>query len=565
MKKLLSCLFAALFVLSSCNKDDVIEVDSQTAPRITLDSENAVYTIKSGRELTISPTYENADKALYVWKIDGKVVGTQPALTVCEQTVGELFVLLQVSNRYGTASEELRVDVVELEIPTISLPVPEKGYTILVGSPLTLKPSVIDTSIPTTCTWSVNGKEVSSEKEFTFDTSEAGDYTLEFATRNEDGEDSKEFGVKVCTIDEMPFGWTFDQTVFNLSAGRRIRLMPFDITNAFDASYTWSVNGKQVQQSSDPVYIFSESAEGTYTVKVEMKNSYLTVPQELTVNVCPAEGRYYRAGSPASSKDWNKVYEFLAAPGQFVNERYDVTTMDAACAYAESQMKLNTYVSLGAFGGYLVVGFDHSIENDGGYNIGVSGNSFDGSSEPGIVWVMQDTNGNGLPDDEWYELKGSEYGKPETLTSYAMTYYRPKSDNTGIQWKDNRGNAGSVERNSSHKQGYYPQWIDMENYKLYGTRLAANTTRHPITGDYYNNPYDWGYADNAGSDQAAGEVSDGDQRKNYFRISNAVNADGSAANLKYIDFIKVQTGISQNSGALGEVSTEVFAFEDENL
>ena len=171
MKKLLSCLFAALFVLSSCNKDDVIEVDSQTAPRITLDSENAVYTIKSGRELTISPAYENADKALYVWKIDGKVVGTEPALTVCEQTAGELFVLLQVSNRYGTASEELRVDVVELEIPTISLPVPEKGYTILVGSPLTLKPSVIDTSIPTTCTWSVNGKEVSSEKEFTFDAS----------------------------------------------------------------------------------------------------------------------------------------------------------------------------------------------------------------------------------------------------------------------------------------------------------------------------------------------------------------------------------------------------------
>ena len=146
-----------------------------------------------------------------------------------------------------------------------------------------------------------------------------------------------------------------------------------------------------------------------------------------------------------------------------------------------------------------------------------------------------------------------------------MTYYRPKSDNTGIQWKDNCGNAGTVERNSSHKQGYYPQWIDMENYKLYGTRLAANTTRHPITGDYYNNPYDWGYADNAGSDQAAGEVSDGDQRKNYFRITNAVNADGSAANLKYIDFIKVQTGISQNSGPLGEVSTEVLAFEDENL
>ncbi|MFR7812460.1 MAG: hypothetical protein ACLU4N_26295 [Butyricimonas faecihominis] len=28
-------------------------------------------------------------------------------------------------------------------------------------------------------------------------------------------------------------------------------------------------------------------------------------------------------------------------------------------------------------------------------------NAFDGSSEPGIVWVMQDVNGNGLP-DVWY-------------------------------------------------------------------------------------------------------------------------------------------------------------------
>lgn len=345
----------------------------------------------------------------------------------------------------------------------------------------------------------MNGKEVSSEKEFTFDTSEAGDYTLEFATRNEDGEDSKEFGVKVCTIDEMPFGWTFDQTVFNLSAGRRIRLMPFDITNAFDASYTWSVNGKQVQQSSDPVYIFSESAEGTYTVKVEMKNSYLTVPQELTVNVCPAEGRYYRAGSPASSKDWNKVYEFLAAPGQFVNERYDVTTMDAACAYAESQMKLNTYVSLGAFGGYLVVGFDHSIENDGGYNIGVSGNSFDGSSEPGIVWVMQDENGDGLPNDTWYELKGSEYGKPETTQDYAVTYYRPRAAGMEVQWTDNKGASGSVDYLSQfHTQDYYyPAWVEADSYTLRGTCLKANNYDQSGNGSYWVNPaYDWGYADN---------------------------------------------------------------------
>lgn len=50
-----------------------------------------------------------------------------------------------------------------------------------------------------------------------------------------------------------------------------------------------------------------------------------------------------------------------------------------------------------------------------GYDFAIEGNAFDGSSEPGIVWVMQDVNGNGLPDDTWYQLKGSEYGKEETM------------------------------------------------------------------------------------------------------------------------------------------------------
>lgn len=89
-----------------------------------------------------------------------------------------------------------------------------------------------------------------------------------------------------------------------------------------------------------------------------------------------------------------KFTEFLPAPGQFVNENYTAVTMAEACAYAENRMAQTAYVSLGGFGGCLVVGFDHSIDNDGDYNIAVTGNPFDGSSEPGIVWVMQDENGD---------------------------------------------------------------------------------------------------------------------------------------------------------------------------
>ena len=38
---------------------------------------------------------------------------------------------------------------------------------------------------------------------------------------------------------------------------------------------------------------------------------------------------------------------------------------------------------------------------------------------------MQDINGNGQPDDEWYELKGSETGIDGTIQDYEVTYYRP--------------------------------------------------------------------------------------------------------------------------------------------
>ena len=37
--------------------------------------------------------------------------------------------------------------------------------------------------------------------------------------------------------------------------------------------------------------------------------------------------------------------------------------------------------------------------NDGGYEFSVAGNQIDTSNEPGIVWVMQDVNGNGIPDE----------------------------------------------------------------------------------------------------------------------------------------------------------------------
>ena len=106
---------------------------------------------------------------------------------------------------------------------------------------------------------------------------------------------------------------------------------------------------------------------------------------------------------------------------------------------------------------------------------------------------MQDVNGDGLPNDEWYELKGSEYGKPETIQDYAVTYFRPGL-NMDTPWQDNKGNTGAIDRlgNYHPQEFYYPLWIEADSYTLYGTCLKARTEQSPTTGMWSNNPFGWG-------------------------------------------------------------------------
>ena len=275
-----------------------------------------------------------------------------------------------------------------------------------------------------------------------------------------------------------------------------------------------------------------------------------------------------------SSSTALKVFEYTPAPGQFIGDvilsGFDgsETTPEAACAYAERRLSERNYVSLGGFGGYIVVGFDHSINNDGGYNIAIEGNSMAGSSEPGIVWVMRDENGNGLPDDTWYELKGSEYGAEGTLSGYSVTYYRPENAKSPVRWTDSLGGEGEIDYIKAHSQeSYYPAWIAADSYTLTGTRLAPKNYVDEETGNWVQPPYDWGYADNFSPvDRLTDDDNaNADPSSNHFKISNAVTADGRAANLPYVDFVKVQTALNTKSGGLGENSTEVFSVSDFNM
>lgn len=536
-------------------------VNPTPKPGPSISIENKAFTVKVGKSVTISPTYTNADGATIQWVLDGKVIATTRNLAFSSNTPGIYYPKVTATTSNGSASLEVKVTVAEKVIPVIGLAVPQDGFAFLKGSEHEFSPEVTP-SEGVTFSWSVDGAEVSTAKSYKYTASKTGTHNFKFTARNEDGQASVSFTAKVLEEKDMPFKWNFESDTYNYSTGRSIRILIRGIENAFDAKFTWTLDGAKVKESSEPYYVCEEESVGAHTLEVTMNNSYRSQSKTLTVNVCAPEGTYKRTGGKAP---WNKIYEYMPAPGQFINDGYTANTMEEACSWAQKRMEAKTYVSLGAWGGYLVAGFDHSVENDGGYNIAITGNAFHNSSEPGIIWVMQDENGNGLPDDTWYELKGSDYAYQ--TKDYAITYYKPAAKSS-VQWIASDGKFGSVDYLAAyHSQDYYyPNWVKTSSYTLYGSKLISRT-QEVSPNSWINGDFDWGYADNfstidrlSSDDNSSGGPSD-----NHFKISDAVTWDGKPANLKYIDFVKIQTAVCDKAGWIGEVSTEILFISDYNM
>ncbi|MCF8388075.1 MAG: T9SS type A sorting domain-containing protein, partial [Bacteroidales bacterium] len=227
----------------------------------------------------------------------------------------------------------------------------------------------------------------------------------------------------------------------------------------------------------------------------------------------------------------------------------------------------------GAFGGYVVFRFEDVVENDPenpyGVDFTIFGNAMQGLSEPGIVYVMNDKNQNGLADDTWYELAGSDHYFSTSLSQYEVNYINPHQHvATDIPWTDNQGNDGFIFANNTHTQPYYPMhdsfsFIDPDQYILAGSKieLPKDTTQLEITKFMQRS---FGYADNQIIGTAPYTIPDNpytNKKENSggdpFDINWAVDSFGNYITLDKIHFIKVQTAVMQNGGWLGEASTEI--------
>ena len=339
--------------------------------------------------------------------------------------------------------------------------------------------------------------------------------------------------------------------------------------------YAWRMGDEVIRTERD--LIFCQAEAGTYNLQLEINHptpSY-TILHNTTIVVFDEEVAY----SPYISK----VLEYNPAPGQFINtmpeyeegDTYQTMLRKAEDAIAGTNRSL---ISLGSWGGYVTFAFDHSVVNTPNLpDFIIEGNAFyasagnrNGSSEPGIVMVSIDINQNGLPDDPFYELAGSEHTHSATIHQYSLIYHRTPAthtpqpdiknsltDTTYILWHNNQGEQGYMYKNTFHTQDYYPLWFTDSTLTFYGTRLPDNAVDKSGKGNMWvQTAYDYGYADSHPNDSIS---------RCSFDIDWAVTAEGEPINLPCADFVRVYTGVHQQCGWIGEISTEVSHARDLNI
>ena len=223
------------------------------------------------------------------------------------------YIDFSITTDYGSDELEIQGDIGSLLSPKILLAVPEEGYIVPVGVDLELKPEVIN-SENTEYTWTVYGEKKSDQKDFIFNSSKIGMYEVVLIAKNADGEGVLKFNVKVCTSEEMPFEWMWETETFNLTIGRTAFIRSYWIKNAFDATYSWQVDGSDeiVQTGHECLFAYKPETQGTHPVTVTMKNQYIERKKTFTVNVYPpVQPRPITATSKATA---DHGYFFLLAP-----------------------------------------------------------------------------------------------------------------------------------------------------------------------------------------------------------------------------------------------------------
>jgi hypothetical protein len=286
-----------------------------------------------------------------------------------------------------------------------------------------------------------------------------------------------------------------------------------------------------------------------------------------------------------------RVMEYRPAPGQFVqNAGFNdpAAALGAPVGAGTHDGDESKVVTLGGFGGYIVLGFDRPVGDDPKNRLGldfiVFGNSFWSGGDPNRRWaeaatveISADVNGNGLADDAWYLVPGSHIDVP-------AQHWQSQT------WDDDVDDPLYPPEHSwwvpPGERGVWSTW----GFRLPSDPFETSLVLVNPNGPFATEEGAWGYADlsptlvlgdldgdNAVDDPSIGPeefytvpddpltvgVDAGSGGGDAFDIAWAIDpATGAPANLRGFDFIRITNATNVVLGPFGERSAEVCGVAD---
>ena len=412
-------------------------------------------------------------------------------------------------------------------------------YVLNIGDKLTLAPNITNLK-GNDYGWYVNEKKVANATiDYTFTATTPGTYIVVFKASNKGGAGEKVFKILV----EKEIAIAFENTNMTTPKLKVLEIKP-NITgpDRKDYEYEWAIGEFVI--GKEGTLDFIELKPGDYNLTLKVSAGKQSAVGTCKVKVEDAE---YNV-SPITFFDFRSApgNNWLQVAGQAGNVGYPPVEILAPynefIAKATENLRKTKRMGfyLNSWGSYVMLGFDHSI-----INIPLKTDlkvSVDGYGYPNLlsVYVAQDKNKNGKPDDEWFEIKNVDYGN-ETVKDYERTYTLLKlsAEDVGnnkvlVKYKDEWVDNQVDENNQKGKGGFdYEYTFDNPSYGLFpGYYLRKDKIEYyegwpksfTLKGKLFNKKVQNSWASPAIS----------------VNINDAVNHRGEPANINYIDFVKVQ-------------------------
>jgi hypothetical protein len=273
------------------------------------------------------------------------------------------------------------------------------------------------------------------------------------------------------------------------------------------------------------------------------------------------------------------IYEYLPIGSQYTNGGFGIAPAGTIYQQGNTLTAPDKNYAMGSstgnFGGYLTQKFTQPIKNDPANPYGVdfiiygNGQGTRDYAEPAAVWVAQDKDRDGEP-DEWYALAGSLHFDNTTSWNSDISYSLAADGSTNYQ-----ALGGTL---SGNLRSYtYPQ---NNIYGKFGSYVSSSTALTAIRLDSSKRAPAFGYADVHPNDAGPieeplnpyrdgplfgdsfvsnfDEIYHGRSRGDSMDISWAVDAQGNPVSLDEISFVKSVTASFVDGGSIGERSAEIY-------